>query len=221
VLASFRSNIPQYLLEVDRVKTQAMQVSLDQVFAALGTYLGSSYVDQFNKFGRVFQIYVQADAQARLRLEDVQNMFVRNKEGQMVPLGTLVTITPTVGPSLISLFNLYPTATIIGLPADGFSSGEVLTLMEEIARRTLPPGTGFEWISMSYQEKLAIRCIWCLDWRCCSSISCSPANTRAGTRRPRSSWRCRSRSSGRSRRSRRSARAGSTTIFTSRSGSFC
>jgi hydrophobic/amphiphilic exporter-1 (mainly G- bacteria), HAE1 family len=72
----------------------------------------------------------------------------------MVPLGTLVTITPTVGPSLISLFNLYPTATIIGLPADGFSSGEVLTLMEEIARRTLPPGTGFEWSSMSYQEKL-------------------------------------------------------------------
>ena len=81
-------------------------------------------------------------------------MFVRNKEGQMVPLGTLVTITPTVGPSLISLFNLYPTATIIGLLADGFSSGEVLTLMEEIARRTLPPGTGFEWSSMSFQEKL-------------------------------------------------------------------
>src|ERR1700704_3900983 len=154
VLASFRSNIPQYLLEVDRVKTQAMHVSLDQVFAALGTYLGSSYVDQFNKFGRVFQIYVQADAQSRLRLEDVENMFVRNRDGQMVPLGTLVTITPTVGPSLISLFNLYPTATIIGLPADGFSSGEVLTLMEEIARRTLPPGPRFEWSSRSFQEKL-------------------------------------------------------------------
>src|SRR5262245_26877645 len=81
-------------------------------------------------------------------------MFVRNKDGQMIPLGTLVKITPTIGPSLISLFNLYPTATIIGLPADGFSSGEVLTLMEEIARRTLPPGTGFEWSSMSYQEML-------------------------------------------------------------------
>jgi HAE1 family hydrophobic/amphiphilic exporter-1 len=124
------------------------------VFAALAGYLGSSYVDQFNKFGRVFQIYVQGDAQSRLRLEDIENMFVRNRDGQMVPLGTLVTITPTVGPSLISLFNLYPTATIIGLPADGFSSGEVLTLMEEIARRTLPPGTGFEWSSMSFQEKL-------------------------------------------------------------------
>jgi hydrophobic/amphiphilic exporter-1 (mainly G- bacteria), HAE1 family len=96
----------------------------------------------------------EVDSQSRLRLEDIENMFVRNKDGQMIPLGTLVKITPTVGPSLISLFNLYPTATIIGLPADGFSSGEVLTLMEEIARRTLPAGTGFEWSSMSYQEKL-------------------------------------------------------------------
>jgi HAE1 family hydrophobic/amphiphilic exporter-1 len=154
VLASFRSSVPQYQLEVDRVKAQTLQVSLDQVFTALAGYMGSSYVDQFNKFGRVFQIYVQADSQARLRLEDIKNMFVRNKDGQMIPLGTLVKITPTIGPSLISLFNLYPTATIIGLPADGFSSGEALTLMEEIARRTLPPGTGFEWSSMSYQEKL-------------------------------------------------------------------
>jgi HAE1 family hydrophobic/amphiphilic exporter-1 len=154
VLASFRSSVPQYRLEVDRVKTEALQVSVDQVFAALGGYLGSTYVNQFNQFGRVFQVYVQADSQSRLRLEDIENMFVRNKDGKMVPLGTLVTITPMVGPSLISLFNLYPTATIIGLPAQGVSSGQALTLMEEIARRTLPPGTGFEWSSMSYQEKL-------------------------------------------------------------------
>src|SRR5215469_15356184 len=154
VLASFRSSVPQYRLEVDRVKTEALQVSLDQVFAALGGYLGSTYVNQFNQFGRVFQVYVQADSQSRLRLEDVENMFVRNKDGQMIPLGTLVTITPTVAPSLISLFNLYPTATIIGLPAQGVSSGQALTLMEEIARRTLPAGTGFEWSAMSYQEKL-------------------------------------------------------------------
>jgi hydrophobic/amphiphilic exporter-1 (mainly G- bacteria), HAE1 family len=154
VLASFRSNVPQYRLEVDRVKTEALQISIDQVFAALAGYLGSTYVNQFNQFGRVFQVYVQADSQSRLRLEDIDNMFVRNKDGKMVPLGTLVTVTPMVGPSLISLFNLYPTATIIGLPAQGVSSGQALALMEEIARRTLPPGTGFEWSSMSYQEKL-------------------------------------------------------------------
>ena len=154
VLASFRSSVPQYRLEVDRVKTEALQVSLDQVFAALAGYLGSSYVNQFNQFGRVFQVYVQADSQSRVRLEDIENMFVRNRDGQMIPLGTLVKITPIVGPSLISLYNLRPTATIIGLPAQGVSSGQALTLMEEIARRTLPPGTGLEWSAMSYQEKL-------------------------------------------------------------------
>src|SRR5438034_10015867 len=130
VLASFRSSVPQYRLEVDRVKTEALQVSLDQVFAALAGYLGSTYVNQFNQFGRVFQVYVQADSQSRVRLEDIENMFVRNRDGQMVPLGTLVKITPTVGPSLISLYNLRPSATIIGLPAQGVSSGQALTLME-------------------------------------------------------------------------------------------
>ena len=154
VLASFRANVPQLSVEVDRVKTQTVGVSLDQVFSALAGYFGSSYVDQFNKFGRVFQIYVQGDAQFRLRPEDLQNLSVRNKDGNMIPLGTLVKLTPTVGPALISLFNLYPSATIIGLPARGVSSGEVLNLMEEVAHRTLPPGTGFEWSAMSYQEKL-------------------------------------------------------------------
>ena len=154
VLSSFRANVPQLTVEIDRVKTQTLGVTLDQVFTALGGYLGSSYVDQFNKFGRVFQIYVQGDADFRLRPEDILNLNVRNKNGDMIPLGTLVKITPAVGPSIISMFNLYPAATIIGLPAVGFSSGEVLNLMEEIARRTLPPGTGFEWSSMSYQEKV-------------------------------------------------------------------
>ena len=118
VLASFRANVPQLAVEVDRVKTQTVGVTLDQVFSALAGYLGSSYVDQFNQFGRVFQIYVQGDSQFRLRPEDLQNLHVRNKDGNMIPLGTLVKITPTVGPSLISLYNLYPSATIIGLPAD-------------------------------------------------------------------------------------------------------
>ena len=153
-LSSFRSSVPQYTVAVDRVKTQTVGVSLDQVFAALAGYLGSSYVDQFNRFGRVFQIYVQADSQSRLRPEDINNLTVRNKDGDMIPLGTLVKITPSVGASLISLFNLYPSATIIGLPAQGFSSGEVLGLMEQIAQRTLPPGMGIEWSAMSYQEKI-------------------------------------------------------------------
>ena len=99
-MAPFRSSVPQYTVEVDRVKTETLQLTVDQVFSALAGYLGSSYVDQFNKFGRTFQIYVQADSQFRLRLEDIENLTVRNKAGNMIPLGTLINITPTVGPSL-------------------------------------------------------------------------------------------------------------------------
>jgi HAE1 family hydrophobic/amphiphilic exporter-1 len=154
VQASFRSSVPQYTVTVDRVKTEALKLTTDQVFSALSGYLGSSYVDQFNKFGRTFQIYVQADAQFRLRLEDLANLTVRNKDGNMIPLSTLVTVTPTVGPSLISLYNLYPSATVIAIPQAGVSTGDTMTLMEEIAAKTLPPGMGYEWTALSYQEKI-------------------------------------------------------------------
>jgi hydrophobic/amphiphilic exporter-1 (mainly G- bacteria), HAE1 family len=127
---------------------------VSQVFSGLAGYFGSTYVDQFNKFGRVFQVYVQGDSQFRLRLPDIQNLTVRNKEGSMIPLGTLLKITPSVGPSLISLYNLYPSATIIGVPATGFSSGDAIILMEQIASKSMPPGMGFEWSALSYQEKL-------------------------------------------------------------------
>jgi HAE1 family hydrophobic/amphiphilic exporter-1 len=153
VSTSFRAEVPQFAVAVDRNKAQALQVSVDQVFSVIGAYLGSSYVAQFNKFGRTFQVYVQADAQFRLRPADIELLTVRNRAGAMVPLGTLVTITPIVGPALISMYNLYPAAMVIGLPASGFSSGQALHLMEQVADRTLPPGTGFEWSGMSYQEK--------------------------------------------------------------------
>jgi HAE1 family hydrophobic/amphiphilic exporter-1 len=154
VMASFRFAVPQYTIEIDRVKTQTLHVTLDQVFATLAGYLGSSYVDQFNKFGRTFQIYLQADSQFRLDVEQIKNLAVRNRDGAMIPLGTLARITPTTGPALISLYNLYPSATIIALPAAGFSTGETMRLMEEMAARTLPPGAGYEWTAMSYQEKI-------------------------------------------------------------------
>jgi len=154
VTSSYRSTVPQLKVEVDRAKAETLQVSIDDVFATLGAYLGSSFVDQFNKFGRVFQVYVQADSQFRLRPEDVELLPVRNKQGAMIPLGTMVRITPIVGPSLLSLYNLYPSSTVIGLPATGFSSGEAMALMEQIAGKTSPPGTGYEWSAMSYQEQL-------------------------------------------------------------------
>lgn len=154
VNSPFRSMVPQFDIEVDRIKTQTLHVTTDQVFSTLSSYLGASYVNQFNKFGRTFQVYAQADSQFRLTTKDIENLTVRNQQGAMIPLGTIATITPTVGPSLISLYNLYPSATIIGLPAQGYSSGQSMALMENIADKTLPPGSGYEWTAMSYQEKI-------------------------------------------------------------------
>jgi hydrophobic/amphiphilic exporter-1 (mainly G- bacteria), HAE1 family len=154
VSTTFRATAPMVRLDVDRAKAQTVHVSVDQVFNTLATYFGSTYVQQFNKFGRVFQVYVQADAAFRLRARDIDNLWVRNQEGNMIPLGTLVTMTPTVGPPLISLYNLYPSSSVLGLPAQGFSSGEALKLMEQNAASTLPPGANIEWTGMSYQEKI-------------------------------------------------------------------
>jgi HAE1 family hydrophobic/amphiphilic exporter-1 len=151
---TFRATAPQYKVVIDREKVQTLRLSTDQVFSTLASYLGSSYVDQFNKFGRVFQIYVQGDAPFRMSPDDILRLKVRNQNGDMIPLGTVLTITPTVGPSLISLYNLYPAASIVGVPAKGFSSGDTIKLMQEIAADTLPPGVGFSWTALSYQEEL-------------------------------------------------------------------
>src|SRR5262249_16116549 len=148
------TTVPQMKVDVDRAKAQALQVSLDDVFSTLSAYLGSSYVEQFNKFGRTFEVYVQADSEFRARPEDIELLTVRNKQGKMIPLGTLVTITPVAGPSLLSLYNLYPSSTVLGLPATGFSSGEAIAVMEQLAAQALPPGSAYEWTGMSYQEKL-------------------------------------------------------------------
>ncbi len=153
VNAPFRAEVPQLSVAVDRVKAETLKVSTGQVFQTLSTYLGSSFVGQINKFGLTFQVYAQADPKFRLLPADIEALPVRTASGAMVPLGTIVTITPSVGPSLIQLYNLYPSATIIGGAAPGFSSGEAMGLMEDVAAQDLPPGTATEWTAMSYQEK--------------------------------------------------------------------
>jgi hydrophobic/amphiphilic exporter-1 (mainly G- bacteria), HAE1 family len=154
VFTSFRATSPQIFLNVDRYKAEKLGVTVGQVFTALEDYIGSSYVSQFNKFGQVVQVYVQADSRFRAQPVDLLNLKIRTPQGQMVPLGTLLEISNTQGPSLISLYNLYPAATISGQQASGFSSGQVMDLMEQIAKVTLPPGMGYEWTAMSYQEKI-------------------------------------------------------------------
>ena len=150
---TFRAGAPQFAVAVDRTKAEALGVTVGQVFSALSGYVGSNYVAQFNKFGHVFQVYTQANADKRATVDDIRNLKVRAGNGTMTPIGTVVDVKQETGPPLISLYNLYPTATVVGSPAPGFSSGEALDLMEQVAAQALPTGTGFDWTAMSYQEK--------------------------------------------------------------------
>ncbi|HUB14174.1 MAG TPA: multidrug efflux RND transporter permease subunit [Acetobacteraceae bacterium] len=153
LVSTFRSGVPQVEVLVDRTKAEALGVSVGDVFATLSQYVGSSYVNQFNKFGRTFQVYVQADSRFRLNMDDILQLTVRGQGGQMVPLGAVVRVRPTVGPALITLYNLYPAASIVGAPATGYSSGQAISIMEDLSDKVLPRGTGYEWTAMSYQEK--------------------------------------------------------------------
>lgn len=150
---TFRAETPQLYADVDRVKAKVMDVPLSTVFGTLQTYLGSAYVNDFNAFGRTYQVRVQADEQFRRTAEDIKRLQVRNAKGAMAPLGTMVNIQEAVGPQILKRYNLYPTAAINGRAAAGFSTGDGLKKMEELARKTLPPSMGFEWTGMSFQEK--------------------------------------------------------------------
>ncbi len=154
VATTFRSGVPQVQVLVDRSKAETLQVSVGDVFNAMSSYLGSTYVNQFNDFNRTFQVYVQADAKFRLTPGDIENLYVKSKTGQMIPLGALVQVRTIVGPSLITLYNLYPAATVVGSPAPGFSSGQAMGLMKQIADQTLPRGMTSDWTAMSYQENI-------------------------------------------------------------------
>ncbi len=154
VATTFKGNVKQLRLVVDRVKAETLGLTVNQVFSAVETYFGSTYVNQFTKYNNVFQVYVQAAAPFRLRPEDVLKLKVKGAGGQMVPLGTVATIKDEVGPPLITLYNLYPSAVIAGGPAPGFSSGEAMTLMSQAAQKSLPPSMGTAWTAMSYQEEV-------------------------------------------------------------------
>lgn len=155
MMTSFRASVPQLAAPIDRYKAESLGVTVGDASETLQTYLGSSYVNLFSKYGQVFQVYVQADAASRMTIENVRNYYVRNSSNQMVPIGTLTDITPTVGPSIISLYNLYPSSNIYGMAAPGYSSGQAMKTMEKLANQILPAGISYEWTSTSYQEKVA------------------------------------------------------------------
>jgi HAE1 family hydrophobic/amphiphilic exporter-1 len=151
--SSYRANVPQLFLDVDRTQAKTMDVPLSRVFGTLQTYLGSSYVNDFNKFGRTYQVRVQADSHFRMKQQDIKRLYVRNNAGGMVPMGALVRVESTLGPQIVRRYNLYPSAAVNGQAAEGFSSGDGLALMEQMAEQKLPAAMSYEWTGMSFQEK--------------------------------------------------------------------
>ena len=152
---TFASNYPMYDIEINREKVNALGVNLADLFSTMQIYLGSVYVNDFTKFGKVFRVFVQADKEYRSSKDDISKLFVKNVKGDMVPLSALVHVKEIIGPQNLTHYNLYRSIQINGAPSPGYSSGDAMKAMEEIAHRVLPPTYGFEWSGMSYQEKLA------------------------------------------------------------------
>jgi HAE1 family hydrophobic/amphiphilic exporter-1 len=150
---TFRASVPQLFVDVDRTQAKTMNVPLGNVFGTLQAFLGSTYVNDFNKFGRTYQVKVQADHQFRVSRDDISRLYVRNADGGMVPIGAMVDVQDAFGPQIVRRYNLYPTAAINGQAAPGRSSGEALALMEQMAATKLPAAMDFDWTGMSFQEK--------------------------------------------------------------------
>ncbi len=151
----YRSDVPQIFVDIDRDKVLKLGVSIQDVNRTLGALLGGSYVNDFNRFGRVYKVYAMADADYRRSVADLGLFYVRTRGGDMVPLSTLVTTGPVSGPEYTNRFNLYRAAELSGVPAPGFSSGQALAALEEVAAEVLPQDMGYDWSNMSYQEKRA------------------------------------------------------------------
>ncbi|MCW2238615.1 efflux RND transporter permease subunit [Azospirillum canadense] len=152
VFTTFTGNAPQLYLEIDRVKAQMLNVPIANVFEALQVNLGSAYVNDFNAFGRVYQVRAQADQAYRMDREDIERLKVRSANGALVPLGTLVNIVDVAGPDLVQRYNMYPSVPLQGNAAPGVSSGQALETMAGLTRDTVPPGVSFEWTELAFQQ---------------------------------------------------------------------
>lgn len=152
LFSGYQVNVPQLSLTVDREKARAMGVALPDVYQTLQTFLGSVYVNDFNFLGRAWQVNVQGDAQFRNDADALRRLWTRNAEGQMVPLAALVKASPAVGPDPLGRYNGYVSADLSGAPAPGVSSGEAISAMESILKAELPPGFGYEWTDLTYQQ---------------------------------------------------------------------
>jgi len=155
VRSSFRADVPQVNLTIDRREALTYGVAIGDILNSLQTYLGSTYVNQYNQYGHTFDVFTQADTTFRAGPAEMKNFYVRGTTNSMVPLGSLIKVEPSFGPSTITLYNIYPSAAIIGTSAPGTSSGEALDELQKIADSSLAPGTKTSWTALSYQERLA------------------------------------------------------------------
>ena len=152
VYTSFTANLPQLLLNVNADKAMAQGVEISEIYSALAGYFGKSYVNDFNKYGRVYRVYLQADSEFREKPADIEKIFVKNKYGTMVPLTSVVEVKEIVGPYSLTRFNMYPAITINGMTRPGVSSGEAMSIMEQISDEVLPDDMGYSWSGSSLQE---------------------------------------------------------------------
>src|SRR3954447_25530896 len=155
VRSSFRAAVPQVFVDVDRDKALKQGVPVADVYQTLQAFLGGTFVNQFNRFGRQWRVYLQGEGTARTGPEDIGQFYVRNNDGNMVPLSALTTIRSTNGPEYTQRFNLFRAAQVTGSAAPGYSSGQALAALEEVAAQTLPREMGYDWADLSYQEKKA------------------------------------------------------------------
>ncbi|MFZ2905585.1 MAG: multidrug efflux RND transporter permease subunit [Cyclobacteriaceae bacterium] len=150
----FRSNVPQKQIVIDYDKAEKLNIDQNEITSTISTYLGSSYVNDFNRFGRQYKVFVQAEAEDRLEPDDIARYYVRSRSGEIIPLNTLAEVKDISGPSYTNRFNMFRAAEISGAPAEGYSSQDALNALEEVAA-TLPKELGIAWSNMSYQEKAA------------------------------------------------------------------
>ncbi|WP_199153778.1 efflux RND transporter permease subunit [Chromobacterium sp. ASV23] len=155
VSTTFRADVPQKFIDLDREKTKALGVNINDVFDAMSATFGQLYVNDFNKFGRTYKVQLQSEADFRARPEDIRNVHVRSDDGTMIPLTSLVTIRPSFGPELVNRFNIFNAAKIMAQPAPGVSSGQAIAALEQVAEQTLGKDYTLAWSGSAYQEKLA------------------------------------------------------------------
>jgi HAE1 family hydrophobic/amphiphilic exporter-1 len=155
LVSTFRPSVPQLYIDVDQDRVLKQGLQFADVYQTLQSFLGGAYVNQFNRFGRQWKVYLQAEPQYRNSSDQINNFYVRNSKGEMTPLGSLVTIRRVSGPEYTNRFNLYRSIQINGSPAHGYSSGQAMAAMEEVTAQVLPSNMGYAWSDMSYQEKKA------------------------------------------------------------------